>query len=71
MTKVISISDEAYNILKKLKAEKSFSEIIIEIAKDLNANGLMEFAGILSDKEAEKMKKEIYKERKLKSRRFI
>ena len=34
MTKVISLSDKAYNILKKIKADKSFSEIIIEITKE-------------------------------------
>ncbi len=70
MTKVISISDEAYMALKKLKAEKSFSEVIIEIVSEKARKGIMDFAGTLSNKEGAEMKKAIYSERKLKSRRF-
>lgn len=70
MTRVISISDEAYNALKKLKDDKSFSEVIIEITMKRKKDDIMKFAGILSDKEGEAMKKRIYEERKLKSRRF-
>lgn len=70
MTKVISISDNAYESLKKLKANRSFSEIIIEITKEKNANNIMKFAGLLSKEDAERIKKEIYKERKFSSRRF-
>ena len=71
MTKVISISDEAYNTLKKIKASKSFSEIIIEITKKKSEKDIMKYAGMLSDEEGEKIKKEIYSDRKeLKSRRF-
>lgn len=68
MTKVISISDEAYDRLKRLKNEKSFSEIIVELSS--KKNDLMNFAGSLNEKEAEKIKGEIYSERKLPSRRF-
>lgn len=70
MTKVISISDEAYANLKKIKNERSFSEIIIELTFEKNKDSLMKFAGILSKEEADKIKKEIYKERKIPSRRF-
>ncbi len=70
MTKVISISDDAYNALKKLKAEKSFSKIIIEITKEKRKNILMESAGSWSPEFADKVKKRVYEERKLPSRRF-
>lgn len=71
MTKVISLSDEAYNILKRLKANKSFSEIVIEITKEKSGDDIMKYAGTLSDEEGERMIKEVYSDRKkLKSRRF-
>lgn len=70
MTKVISISDEAYNALRKIDAKRSFTEVIIELTLEKRKKSLMEFAGILSDKEAESIKKEIYEARKMKSRRF-
>ena len=70
MTKVISISDDAYELLKRFKMNKSFSEVIIEIVGDKSRNSLMEFAGILTDKEANEMKKNIRETRKLSSGRF-
>ncbi len=70
MTRVISLSDEAYEELKKLKAGRSFSEIVLRIARERAENDIVKFAGILTDEEGEEMKKKIYEERKLKSRRF-
>ncbi len=70
MTKVISISDDAYDVLKRLKAQKSFSEAIVSLAMEKAKLNIMEFAGTLSGKEGEGMKTRIYEERKLKSRRF-
>lgn len=70
MTKIISISDNAYEKLKKMKNEKSFSEIIIELTFEKNEGNLMKFAGALSREEADKIKKDIYKERETPSRRF-
>ena len=69
MTKVISISDEAYDRLKKIKDGMSFTEIIIELSECKKPN-IMEFAGILTEKEGEEMLSDILKERKVKSRRF-
>ena len=71
MTKVISISDEAYERLKKLKDEMSFSEVIVELTIEKSENNLMKFAGALTNEEAEKIKKEIYEERKIPSKRFV
>ena len=70
MTKVISISDDAYEKLKRLKNERSFSEIIVELSSKKNETDLMNFAGSISEKEADNIKKEIYTERKMPSRRF-
>ena len=70
MTKVISISDDAYEELSKLKNGSSFTEIIIELTKEKKKKSIMDFAGILTDKEAELMKKEIKEGRKWKFRRF-
>ncbi len=70
MTKIISISDEAYENLKKIKDEKSFSQIIIEITQEKSQDKLRKFVGSITKSEAEKITKNIYKERKIKSRRF-
>ena len=69
MTKIISISDEAYNELKKLKNGMSFTKIIINIIKDKKKN-IMDFAGTWDNKEALRIKKELEKERKVRFRRF-
>lgn len=70
MTKIISISDEAYEELKKLKDGMSFTEIIMNITKEKKKCSLREFAGILSEEEGNKMLKKIKEERKIGSRRF-
>jgi len=70
MTKIVSLSDEAYERLKKMKNERSFSEIIIELTFEKTKDNLMKFAGALSKEEADKIKKDIYNERKISSRRF-
>ena len=70
MTKVITISDESYDELKRLKKELSFSKIIIELAREKKKENMMSFAGILTNEEAEKMKRNLSEMRKLSSRRF-
>lgn len=70
MTKVISISDEAYEMLKNMKNNSSFSEVIINLSKEKNAKEIMDFAGVLDKKEGERLKKVIYNQRKIGSRRF-
>ena len=51
MVKVISLSNEAYEKLKSIKDEKSFSEIVIELfeCKKKNKKNIMKFAGIFKD----------------------
>jgi len=70
MTKVISISDESYNELSRLKRNMSFSEIIIELVKEKKKDSLMSFAGTLTNEEAEKMRRGLCEMKKVSSRRF-
>ena len=50
MTKVISLSDEAYHDLKSLKGNnKSFSEIVRELANKSKKKKILELAGAWSD----------------------
>ncbi len=70
MTKIISLSDDAYTELKKLKAGLSFSKIVLELAMARKKNAMINYAGVWDKEFAEKIKKQIYKERKMKSRRF-
>ena len=68
MVKVISLSNEAYERLKVLKGEKSFSEVVVELIeeKKTKKKNIMDFFGIWSDRkeEVEKMKKMIEEDRK-------
>jgi predicted CopG family antitoxin len=70
MTKIISLSDEAYNELKKLKNGMSFTEIIIKLSKEKKKESIMDFAGVISKEEGKIMLKEVEKGRKETSRRM-
>jgi len=70
MTKIISISDEAYEELSRLKNQMSFTQIILALSKMSKKESLMDLAGAWKDFNTEKIKKELYNERKTKSRRF-
>ena len=65
MTKVISLSDEAYEELKKFKkAGESFSRVVIKMTKK-EKKPLSEFFGKWPEpKELDKIEKELKKERK-------
>lgn len=67
MVKVISLSNEAYEKLKKMKEDKSFSESIIELIenKKNEKKNIMEFCGIWADDDKywKNFKKEIRKNR--------
>ncbi|MFW5902670.1 MAG: antitoxin VapB family protein [archaeon] len=64
MVKTISLSDEAYEELKKRKGDKSFSKTIIGIIKG-SKKSLLNFAGKWEGKkeETDKIIKEIMEER--------
>lgn len=60
MTKTISISDDVYDLLVKIKGKKSFSEVIRDlIKKEGNFELLMIAFGTRNREEAEKLEKEI------------
>lgn len=72
MTKIISISDDAYKELSKIKLEKeSFSKVILRCTKK-NRKPLMDFFGIWTDKEdLSRIHEELKEERrKFKTRDF-
>ena len=67
MVKVISLSNDAYEKLKSIKNEKSFSEVVVELieCKKKNKKNIMKFAGIFkNDKEWEKIMKDTENDRK-------
>ena len=67
MTKVISISDEAYDTLKGLKIEdESFTRVILRLGEGREKQSLLDFFGAWpgDKKELDTIKKELKKERK-------
>ncbi len=65
MTKVISISDDAYEALKRFRGEgESFSKAVMKLTEREKESGIMKFAGMWKDKpEMEKIFAEIRKGR--------
>ncbi len=67
-TKTISITEEAYERLKARKEHnESFSDVIVKITKKGN---IMDFAGMLTDKEADELEKNIRKSREMSRERM-
>ena len=66
MVKVISLSNDAYEKLKTLKGERSFSDLVIELAQDKKKKNIMDLAGAFKDSadEWDEIKKKIYEDRK-------
>ncbi len=59
-TKTLTITEDAYGLLKQYKTEEeSFSEEIIRILSQKRKRNLSAFFGILSDKEGEAMQKDL------------
>ena len=65
MTKVISLSDEAYDELKKLKkGDESFSDVVIKVVRK-EKKPLTDFFGKWPEpKELDRIEKELVRERK-------
>jgi len=60
MTKTISISDDVYEALVRIKGSRSFSEVIRDLIKKRgNFDVLLIAFGTRSEKDAEDLKKEI------------
>lgn len=64
MTKVISISDKAYDSLKRVKGEDSFSEIILRLTQKPKKNLLEIIKSMAPDEELANNIEEVYKRRK-------
>ena len=70
MTKVITISDDVYEKLSKLKGNKSFSQVINELIEYYNntrkgrVEALDMIFGIISEEEAKELEKEVEEFRK-------
>jgi predicted CopG family antitoxin len=63
MVKTLTIRDDVYSKLKTIKSrEESFSELFERMAKK-ETQSINEFAGFLSEKTADKMKKNLDKRR--------
>ena len=66
MTKVISISDDAYEQLEHLKAEnESFTKVILRVTEKIKQKPLATFFGALSEESAKALEKEIKETRAL------
>ncbi|MEM4310952.1 MAG: antitoxin VapB family protein [Nitrososphaerales archaeon] len=66
MTKVISLSDKAYESLKKIKGEgESFSDVVMRLIEKERAKPLTEFAGKWVGNDIEKIFMEILGDRKV------
>ncbi len=67
-SKNISISDEAYSRLKKMKGKnESFTDLIIRLT---NKVSLLDLRGILTSEEAHQILEELKESRKLSRERF-
>lgn len=70
MTKIISITNSVYEKLKRLKKGRSFSQEIDELVENAASSKkgdlkeLFKYAGILSDEEAEELRKIVAEGRK-------
>lgn len=62
-TKTITIREEAYERLKAIKGDRSFSEVIIDVTEDRKPD-LMESFGAWEGEKGEKAKERIEKFRK-------
>jgi len=67
-TKTITITEDAYNILKSSKSDdESFTDVIVRIAKK---DALSEIAGVLTKKEAGELREHIKASRSLTEERL-
>jgi len=64
MTKVISLSNEAYQTLKKSKRSgESFSDVVLRIAKKKKKKSLLEFSGKWVGDDIDEVFKQVMKDR--------
>lgn len=75
MTKIISLTNDVYSKLKKIKGSRSFSQEINELIDKSNTRGdvksLRKFMGVWSKEEGERLQKQIANDRKNAKSRFF
>ncbi len=72
MTKIISLSEKAYETLRSLKKPgESFSEVVIRVSAKEKKKSILEFAGTWDGDDADEILAQLMKDREnLKSREF-
>lgn len=72
MTKVISLSEKAYETLKGMKKSgESFSDVVIRVASKERKKSILEFAGTWKGDDADEVLAQIMKDRdRVKPREF-
>ncbi len=64
MTKVISLSEKAYETLKDMKKPgESFSDVVIRVASTQKKKSILEFAGTWHGDDADKVLAQLMKDR--------
>ncbi len=75
MTKIISLTNEVYNELKRLKKDKSFSKQIKELMEKSevknSVTNLRQFLGLWGESEAKLFLKEVEKSRRNAKQRYF
>ncbi len=64
MTKVISLSEKAYETLKGMKkVGESFSDVVLRVAKEKKKKSLLEFSGTWEGDDADQVLAQLMKDR--------
>ena len=64
MTKVISLSEKAYETLKAMKKSgESFSDVVLRVAKEKKKKSLLEFSGTWVGNDADEVLAQLMKDR--------
>ena len=72
MTKVISLSNEAYQTLKKLKnSGESFSDVVLRVAGERKKKSLLEFSGKWAGDDIDEVFLQVKKDREQSASRHI
>ena len=72
MTKVISLSEKAYETLKSMKKSgESFSDVVLRVAKEKKKKSLLEFSGKWVGDDADKVLAQIMKDRERSASRQV
>jgi predicted CopG family antitoxin len=72
MTKVISLSERAYETLKSMKKPgESFSDVVLRVAKEKKKKSLLEFSGKWVGDDADEILAQIMKDRERSASRQV